>query len=204
MSVMTTTEPGAPATPRDPAAAGWRAAFLDELRRTAARDRWGLALIVAGWVHLGAFLACQAIYVPGVNRDGRHLAFWVADLVATLAVFRLVCGKGWYRASPAAGLLVRVWGTFFILAFNLVMANVLTGWAIHWYRLVWPTVSTFGFATTAWLVSPWFLVPAVQMYLTGMLMIWVTHWNYAIYGVSWWAALQVIGWVVMRRCGRGR
>lgn len=200
MSVMTPTQPVSDELPGDdechdaPAGrTGWRAAFLDELARTAARGRWGRALMISGWVHLAALASSQAIYRPEVDRDFRHVVLWLFDLGATLGVFRVVCGRGWYRASPAAALIVRVWGTFFILAFNLLMSNLLTGWSIHWFRLAWTTLSSFGFAAMAWIVSLWFLVPAVQMYLTGLLMIQLTHWNYLIYGVSWWAALQGIG-----------
>ena len=61
-----------------------------------------------------------------------------------------------------------------------------------WFKPVWCTLSTFGFAMTAWLVSRWFLVPAVQMSLTGMMMVRFPEHAYFIYGISWWIALHTV------------
>ncbi len=178
----------------------WKADFLSELEQTAHRGRWGLALRIVSGTHLALFLACQAIYSPAVNRDPRHLGLWIADLVVALVVFRAVAGPGWYRASDAGRTVVRVWGTFFILTLNLVSYNELTGWDVHWYRLAWATLSTFGFATMAWLIDLKFLIPAVQMYATGMLMVRFPQWTYVIYGLSWSATLQGLGlWLERRR-----
>lgn len=178
----------------------WKADFLAELEQTAHQGRWGRALMVVGWTHLALFLACQAIYHPAVNRDPRHLWLWIADLVVALTVFRVVAGPGWFRASDAGRTVVRVWGTFFILTFNLVSYNELTGWDVHWYRLAWATLSTFGFATMAWLIDLKFLIPAVQMYATGMLMVRFPQWTYVIYGGSWCLTLQALGlWLERRR-----
>ena len=181
----------------------WRTQFHNELDRSAARGRWGLALMVVGWVHLAGFLACQAIYQRDVRSDPRHPALWFLEFGAILVVFRLVSGPGWWRASPAGALIVRIWGTFLILTFNLATYNTLTGWEMDWFKPVWTTLSTFGFASMAWLIDLRFLILAVQMYLTGLLMIRFPHQNYAIYGVSWWAALQSVGFVLERRRQRG-
>lgn len=177
----------------------WRAAFLADLDRDAARGRWGLALIVVGWLHLAAFLACHAIYQADIRSDLRHPALWALEVASVIAAFRKVSGPGWWRASPAAGLLVRIWGTFLILTFNVATYNSLTGWSLDWFKPVWTTLSTFGFATMAWLIDLRFLVVAVQMYLTGLVMIRYPHQNYWIYGLSWWAALQAIGFTLEAR-----
>ncbi len=185
--------------PPGPALSGWRPAFLAELDHVAARDRWGLALMTVGWVHLAAFLICHAIYHKDIRSDLRHPGLWVLEVGALLVVFRLFSGPGWWRASPAAALLVRIWGTFLILTFNVATFNNLTGWELDWFKPVWTTLSTFGFATLAWLIDLRFLIVAVQMYFTGLLMIRFPHQNYWIYGVSWWVALQVIGFTLERR-----
>ena len=54
----------------------------------------------------------------------------------------------------------------------------------------------------AWLLSLWFLVPAFQMYFTGLLIASHPELSYLIHGISWWAALQGIGWVLERRRAR--
>ncbi len=149
--------------------------------------------MAVGWVHLAAFLACQALVDPGVRSDPRHPALWVADLLVSLATIRAVAGPGLLRSSSAAAVIARVWGTFLILAFNAATMNALSGWEHDWFKPTWATLSTFGFATMAWLFGARFLIPAVQMYLTGILMVFFPRWNYLIFGVSWWVALQGIG-----------
>jgi hypothetical protein len=47
-------------------------------------------------------------------------------------------------------------------------------------------------------VSLWFLVPAVQMSLTAMLMArWTPH-SYLFYGLSWWLALHLVAFALER------
>ena len=176
----------------------WKAALAADAARVAARDRWGRAFIAIGWTHLAIFLGCQALYRPIKVTDPRFLALWVLDVIFVVGILRLVAGPRWYRASPGAALVVRVWATFLILSFNVMSLNVLTGWAVDWFKPVWAALSSFGFAMMAWLFGVRFLVPAVQMYFTGLLMVRFPHWNYTIYGVSWCAALQGIGWSLER------
>ena len=179
----------------------WKSALAADLRRELSRDRWGTALMAFGWVHLAFFLACQAYHDPKRLNDPRHPVLWVMELATVLGVFRLIVGPGWYKASPGVGLVVRIWATFLILSFNLATLNSLTGWDLDWFKLPWATLSTFGFATMAWLFGSRFLIPAAQMYFTGLLMVRFPAWNYLIYGASWWAALQGIG-LAIRRSGR--
>lgn len=188
--------------PPHPAPADWRAGFLDDLDHVAARCRWGRALRIAGWIHLGFFAVCQGIYHVNVRGDLRYPALWVAEVVVLLVLFRRISGPGWWRASPAAGLLVRIWGTFLILTFNVATYNTLMGWELDWFKPVWTTLSTFGFATLAWLIDLRFLIFAVGMYFTGLLLIRFPHQSYAIYGASWFATLQAIGYTLEHRARR--
>lgn len=181
----------------------YQSALVADLDRVCARDRWGRALMILGWIHLAFFGVCQALYRPSVHGDLRHVVLWVLEVATLVGVLRLALGRGWYRATPLAGVIVRVWGTFLILAFNLATFNSLTGWDLNWFKLGWATLSTFGFATMAWLVTPRFLIPAVQMWLTGLLMVRDPGRIYLIYGVSWWLALQGIGLTLERRRARG-
>ena len=183
---------------------GYLEALVVDLGRVAARDRWGRALLILGWIHLGFFGLCQWLYEPTVQRDYRIVGLWVLEVATVVGFLRLALGQGWWRASPLAGVVVRVWATFFILAFNVATINNLTGWDLDWFKLAWATLSTFGFATMAWLVRPRFLIPAVQMSFTGLLMARNPAWMYLIYGVSWWAALQGIGLDLERRGTRDR
>ena len=60
-------------------------------------------------------------------------------------------------------------------------------------------MSSFGFATMSWLVDLRFLICAFQMYGTAQLMIQFPSQGYAIFGVSWFVALQIIGLILERR-----
>lgn len=180
----------------------WKSALVADLERVALRDRWGRALIAVGWIHLTVFLICQALYASGDRRPVPFLALWGLELAANLWAFRRLAGPGWFRSTPLATVLVRVWATFLILSFNLASLNTLTGWTLDWFKPVWSTLSTFGFATTAYLVNLWYFVPAVQMYFTGLIMVTNPAWQYAIYGVSWWLTLQTLGFILERRRAR--
>jgi hypothetical protein len=108
-------------------------------------------------------------------------------------------GRGWVRSTPLAAPVARVWVTFLILSFNLASMNTLTGLDREWFRPVLCTLSTFGFATMAYLIHLRFFVPAVQMYFTGLLMVRFPMHGYLIYGLSWWLALEGIGWTLELR-----
>ena len=161
--------------------------MLAELSELATRRPWGHALMAVGGVHLAFFLVCQAVYTAGVRAAWPSLLLWSAELAAVLGVMRLVAGRHWLREAPAVGLIVRVWVTFLILSFNVVSLQSLTGWTVDWFKPVWCTLASFGFATMAWLFGLRFLVPAFQMYFTGLLMVRFPEWNYLIHGLSWCA-----------------
>jgi hypothetical protein len=177
----------------------WKSLLAEDMRRALAADPWSRVLFGMAWTHLGLFLVCHRMFDPKVTGDLRFPALWVVEFVALLAIMRAVGGKGWSRRSPAQGLVLRVWVTMMILSFNVATLNALTGWQLDWFKPVWATLSTFLFATLAWLFTPRFLILAVQMYLTGLLMVKLPEWNYLIFGVSWWVALHAVGVVLWRR-----
>ena len=167
----------------------WKRGLIAELDRTEVRARLPVGLAGVACIHLAVFVGCQAVYVPSLSADLRHPLFWLLELVAILVFLRKSLGRGWIRSSSAINLVAKFWTTFLILSFNLVTLNALTGFELPWYKPVWATLSTFLFASLAWLFSPWFFVPAVQMWLTGLLMVKLPEWGFLIYGVSWWIAL---------------
>jgi hypothetical protein len=183
-----------PAEPR-PSREIWRA----ELDRTAARDRWGLAIGAIGWLHLACFAALQAAFTSGDRTPWHYVAAWFAEILAIVAVMWAVAGRNWSRSTPMAGVVVRVWVTYLILAFNVASMNHLSGDPMDWYRPVWTTLGSFGFATMAWLADLRFLLVAVQMYATGMLMLQYPAWGFLIHGASWCLALSLVGVLLHRR-----
>jgi hypothetical protein len=166
---------------------------LAEFRRAALAERWSFGLMAIAWVHLGTFLTCYIMYQSGDLAPPRYLIAWFLEFLVVVGLTRrMVTAGGRLRPPPLTGLLARVWITFLILGFSAASLNNLMGMPPEWFKPMWGTLSTFGFAMMAWLVSLWFLVPAVQMSLTAMLMArWTPH-AYLIYGISWWLALHLV------------
>jgi hypothetical protein len=181
----------------------WKSALRDELNQTIVRGggRWSRALMAVAWIHLIAFLGCHLLREPSRSSgsDPRHMLVWLVELVAVFVAMRLVAGKGWFWSPPAIKLIARLWVTLLILSFSVATLNHTIGWETLWFKAAWGTLSTFFFATLAWLFTPWFFLPAVQMYITALLIARFMDWNNVIYGVSWWIALMGTAWVVRRR-----
>ena len=180
----------------------WKPRLVADLERVALRDRWGLGLMVVGWSHLAFFLLEQGLFTAGNVSRPLFVGLWAAELVVNIVLFGRVVGKGWSRSTPLAGIMVRLWATFLILSFNVASLNTMTGWLLDWFKPVWATLSTFGFMMMAYLINPRYFFLAVQMYFTGLVMALLPEWNYLIYGVSWWASLQGVGWILERRRAR--
>lgn len=167
----------------------WRSELRDDMNREMSDPRWPRALVGVATVHMAAFAVCQWLAEPVSRRDLRYLAIWFVELVAVFGVMRLLAGRHWIRRNAAVSLAAKLWTTFLILSFNVVSLNSLVGIEHPWFKAVWCTLSTFLFASLAWLFSPLFFIPAVQMWATGLLMATFDPYAYAIYGVSWFAAL---------------
>jgi hypothetical protein len=176
------------------------AADIAELDRVALRDRWGLALLWVGWFHLVVFLICQAMYGTGDRAESHFLPLWGVDLVGTILIFRrFLTGPSHSPTPTLLTLVARIWITFLILAFSTASLNKLVGFETDWFKAIWATLSTFGFATMAWIFHLKFLIPAVQMSLTALLIARYPDYAYGIYGVSWCIALNSVGLVLERR-----
>ncbi len=196
-------EQNADALSSDGCVLGWRNALREELSHTIVRGggRWSRALTAVAFIHLIAFLGCHLLREPSRTggSDPRHMAIWFVELVAVFIAMRLTAGKGWFWSPPAIKLITRLWVTLLILSFSVATLNHTIGWETLWFKAAWGTLSTFFFATLAWLFTPWFFIPAVQMYFTALLIARFMDWNNVIYGVSWWIALLGTAWVVRRR-----
>jgi hypothetical protein len=183
---------------------GWKAELIEELNRSAVRKRLSIGLAGVACINLVTFTICQIINVPEGRADFRHPLLWLLELGAILVFLRKSLGRGWIRSSAAINLVAKLWTTFLILSFNLVTLNSLTGFELPWFRPVWATLSTFLFASLAWVFSPWFFVPAVQMWATGLLMVNFPAWGFLIYGASWWLALMGVAIYLWRKEPIGR
>jgi hypothetical protein len=170
-----------------------------DLDRVAARDRWGRALMLVGWIHLAVFGACYGLDLWGNVPDIVYLALWGAELGAVILALRAVAGPGWYRTTALAGIMMRLWITFLILSFNLASLNTLSGREVIWFKPPLASISTFGFMVMAYLIDARFFILAVHMYFTGLLMVTFPRHAFGIYALSWWSALEGLGLVLERR-----
>jgi hypothetical protein len=188
------------------AAASWKGLLRQELDNALLQGggRWSRALMAVAWIHLLAFLVCHTLHSPGQDSDPRHILVWFIELVTVFVAMRVFAGKGWFWSPEAIHFIGRLWLTLLILSFSLSTLNHIIGWHTLWFKAAWGTLSSFFFATLAWLITPRYLIVAVQMYLTALLMARFMDWNNVIYGVSWWLALMEIAWIVRRRERRGR
>ncbi|WP_165227322.1 hypothetical protein [Aquisphaera insulae] len=177
----------------------WRSRLIEGFERSAVRPQIPGALVGLAFIHLAGFLLCQASYVPDGKANLWHPVLWLAELIAVLAYWRRLMGRNWARTSVAINLVVKFWTTFLILSFTVVTSNWFTGYELAWYKPVWGTLSTFLFASMAWLFTPLFFIPAVQMGLTGTLMVNLPDHAFLIYGVSWWIALVGVAAWMQRR-----
>ena len=80
-----------------------------------------------------------------------------------------------------------------IVAFSSAVLNSMIGLEADWFKLLWATLSAFGFAFMACLLGARFLVPAVLMVAITPLMVLWPAWHYLIYGLAWWAVLLGFG-----------
>ncbi len=179
----------------------WRAALREELDQALIRGhgRWSRALMAVAWIHLLAFLVCHTLQSPSRESDPRHILVWFIELVSVFVAMRLIAGKGWFWSPQAVHLIGRMWLTLLILSFSLSTLNATIGWETLWFKAAWGTLSSFFFATLAWLLTPRFLFLAFQMYFTALLMARFMDWNNVIYGASWWLALMIVAFMVRNR-----
>ena len=123
--------------------------------------------MAVAWIHLVAFLGCHAVHSPSRESHPRHLLLWFIELVAVFLAMRVFVGKGWFWSPPAIHLVARLWLTLLILSFSLATLNATIGWETLWFKAAWGTLGSFFFATLAWLITPRFLILAVQMYFSA-------------------------------------
>ena len=123
--VSSTSGPGSPRWSRRVRQIG-RTCCAD-LDRTLERgaNRLSRAVTAVAWIHLSCFLACQVLYDPSVQRDPRLVFIWAGELAAVVAVLRVLVGASWFGSSSSLSVVTRLWATFLILSFNLVMLNAL-------------------------------------------------------------------------------
>jgi hypothetical protein len=173
-------------------------AQLEELEQTARERRWGLAFVLVGWLHLFAFSLCYYFTV------GRHyheapgyLAVWVAEVCGVGLIFRLCGGPAPPGpSSPLVRFLVRVWVSYFLLAFNLGTMNTLAGHKMFELFPAMASLASFAFLVMTFSVSRRFFLAVLVMFAAGLLMAAHLMQAYLTFALAWWAVLQGLGLAV--------
>src|SRR4051794_10539294 len=121
-----------------------RAHFADVARQR----NWGLALLLVGWLHLGAFSFCYYLTVVKNYHDSfGYLLVWLGEVGGTWLIFRACGGPRLptLRREPLELFVRRVWITYFVLAFNLGSMNTLRGHALFEFFPAIASLASFAF-----------------------------------------------------------
>jgi hypothetical protein len=176
-----------------------------QLARCALQRRWDVSFVLAGWLHLAAFLLCYYLTVErNYHASGGYLAIWLSELCGMWGIFRL-CG-GRRRADMPAGplekIIRRVWIGYFVLAFDLGSLNTLRGNEMFEFFPAIAPLASFALLMMTVLVNRRFFAAVVLMYLSGLLMAANLPHAYLIFALDWWLVLNGIG--IMLRLQRHR
>ncbi len=172
---------------------------FDQVVRDARSNRLGAGLSLVGWFHLLLFGSCEVLYGQGDRAALHFIPLWFLDVVFTLLVLhhRLpsIGSPGSARSFRVA---FRIWITYTILCLTSASLNSITGFQVDWFKVSWAMLATSSFATMAWIFHPGFLIPAVQMSITALLIASHPDHAYAIFGVSWFLTFQGFGVLLER------
>src|SRR5262245_10360725 len=138
-----------------------------QLLQVAQRRRWGLSLLLVGWLHLFAFGLCYYMTIV-LHYHGApgYLAVWGSEMLGMWLIFR-ACG-GVRRTDtpvlPVELFIRRVWIAYFVLAFNLGSLNTLRGHALFEFFPAFASLASFAFIMMSVVVSGRFFVAVVIMF----------------------------------------
>jgi hypothetical protein len=171
------------------------AAQIDQLGRLARRRRWGLALLLVGWLHLVAFSLCYYLTIAqGYHESAGYLAIWAGELCGVGLIFRLCGGARQAGAPPPlARFVFRLWAAYFVLAFNLGTMNTLRGHRMFELFPAMASLASFAFLVMAFAVSRRFFAAVLVMFAAGLLMAANLLHAYLIFALAWWLVLHGVG-----------
>jgi hypothetical protein len=180
---------------------------IDQLARLARQRRWGLSLLLIGWLHLLAFSFCYYLtIVLGYHEPAAYLAVWVGELCGVALIFRLCGGPRSADVSPPlARFIGRVWFAYFVLAFNLGTMHTLRGHQLFELFPAMASLASFAFLVMAFAVNRRFFGAVLVMFAAGLLMAAYLLHAFLIFGLAWWLVLNGIGLRLLwgRRCPAG-
>ncbi len=176
-------------------------AQVGDLVLLARRRRWGLSLVLVGWLHLLAFSLCYYLTIArDYHEPAGYLSVWAGELLGAGLIFRL-CG-GRRRADepslPAERFVVRVWASYFLLAFNLCTMNALRGHRMFEFFPAMAPLASFAFLAMTFAVSRRFFAAVLVMFGSGLLMAASLLHAYLVFALAWWLVLNGTGLRLLR------
>jgi hypothetical protein len=169
---------------------------LDRLGRLAQQRNWGLSLVLVGWLHLVAFSLCHYLTVVASYNDAPgYLVIWGAEFCGLGLIFRLCGGPRTPEGCvpPVAKFIVRVWISYFLLAFNLCSMNALRGHRLFELFPAMASLASFAFLVLTFAVSRRFFLAVLVMFAAGLLMAANLLHSYLVFALAWWLVLNGIG-----------
>lgn len=175
-----------------------------QLLLSRARQRnWGLALLLTGWLHLGAFALCYYLTIVQHYHDAPgYLSIWIGELGAVWLIFRCCGDQPTFEPPLLEVFLRRVWIGYFVLAFNLGTLNTLRGHVLFELFPAIASLASFAFLIMSLAVSGRFFAAVLIMFASGLLMAANLAHAYIIFAFAWWLVLNVSGavlWLDRRR-----
>jgi hypothetical protein len=173
---------------------------IEQLARRARERHWGLSLLLVGWLHLLSFGLCWYLtFFRSYHDSAGYLAVWLGELLSMGLIFRLCGGPRSMEAPPPLErFVVRVWISYFLLAFNLGSMNTLRGHALFEFFPAMASLASFAFLVMTFAVDRRFFAAVLVMFAAGLLMAWRLLHAYLIFALAWWLVLDGIGVLLWR------
>jgi hypothetical protein len=173
-------------------------AQAEQLAEVARRRRWGRSLALVGWLHLAAFSLSwwMAVGLHYYEATG-YLAVWLGELASIGVIFRLSGGLRSLRDEPMSPLekfVWRVWGSYFLLAFNLCSLNTLRGHQMFEFFPAMASLASFGFLVMTYTVHRRFFIAVLVMFAAGLLEAAFFLHEFLIFAIAWCIVLNGIAW----------
>jgi hypothetical protein len=177
----------------------------EHLAERARSRRWGLSLVLVGWLHLAAFSLCWSLTVfRHYHEAPGYLAIWLGEMLGMGLIFRLCGGPAPAEEQPPLQrFVVRVWVSYFLLAFNLASMNTLRGHAMFELFPATASLASFAFLVLTFAVDRRFFAAVLVMFAAGLLMAANLLHAYLIFALAWWLVLCGIGLKLSRASSRG-
>jgi hypothetical protein len=176
-------------------------AQVRDLATLARRRRWGLSLVLIGWLHLLAFSLCYYLTIVwAYHEPAGYLSIWASELLGVGLIFRLCGGRRPADDPPLPGerFVVRVWVSYFLLAFNLCTMNALRGHTMFEFFPAMGSLASFAFLAMTFAVSRRFFPAVLVMFASGLLMASSLLHAYLVFALAWWLVLNGIGLRLLR------